>query len=89
MGWSLVRGGEELAKDDDLGYSSIRALTPHQVSRFDQFLRHLLIALDIYAKPRGREKAGAGGEVVHLLESFDALQSLFSHGKGTAARSFI
>jgi hypothetical protein len=87
-GCYLVRGGEELAEDDELGYSSIRALTPHQVSRFDEFLTNLshdtlrrrfdyarMVALDIYAKPRRREKAGAHDEVVPLLEAFDALQS--------------
>ena len=87
-GCYLVRGGEELADDDELGYSSIRALTPHQVGRFDEFLRNLshdalrqrfdykkMVALDIYAKPRGRGKAGADDEVGHLLQAFDALQS--------------
>ena len=87
-GCYLVRGGEELVEDDELGYSSIRALTPHQVSRFDEFLGNLshetlhrrfdhkrMVALDIYAKPRDPEKAGAHDEVVHLLEAFDALQS--------------
>ena len=84
----LVRGGEELVEDDELGYSSIRALTPHQVRDFDEFLRNLshdtlrqrfdyerMVALDIYAKPRGRKKAGAHDEVVHLLQAFDALRS--------------
>ena len=87
-GCYLVRGGEELAEDDELGYSSIRALTPHQVSRFDELLTNLshetlrqrfdynrMVALDIYAKPRGREKAGADDEVVHVLEAFDGLRS--------------
>ena len=93
-GCYLVRGGEELVEDDELGYSSIRALTPHQISRFDEFLRNLshetlrqrfdhkrMVALDIYAKPRGREKTGADDAVVHLLEAFDALQSFVA---GTA-----
>jgi hypothetical protein len=87
-GCYLVRGGQELAEDDELGYSSIRALTPYQVSRFDEFLTNLsherlrqrfdynrMVALDVYEKPRGREKAGADDEVVHLLEAFDALRS--------------
>ena len=87
-GCYLVRGGEELVEDDELGYSSIRALTPRQVSGFDEFLRALshetlrkrfdykqMVALDIYAKPRGRDKTGADNEMVHLLRAFDALQS--------------
>jgi len=62
-------------------------LTPHQVGRFDEFLTNLshetlrqrfdhkrMVTLDICAKPRGREKAAADDELVHLLESFDALQ---------------
>ena len=88
-GCYLVRGGEELAEDDDLGYSSIRALTPHQVSRFDEFLRNLshdtlrrrfdhqrMVALEIYSKPRVRGQAGSDNdEVPPLLEAFDALRS--------------
>lgn len=87
-GCYLVRGGEELAEDDELGYSSIRALTPDQVSRFDEFLRSLshetlrhcfdhqkMVALEIYSKPRAREQASSGAEVPALLEAFDALRS--------------
>jgi hypothetical protein len=87
-GCYLVRGGEELADDDELAYSSVRALTPDQVSRFDEFLRNLshetlrerfdpqrMVALEIYSKPRARERAVSHDEVPHLLETFDALQS--------------
>lgn len=87
-GCYLVRGGEELAEDDELGYSSIRALTPDQVSRFDEFLRSLshetlrqrfdhqkMVALEIYSKPRAREQASSHAEVPPLLEAFDALRS--------------
>jgi len=87
-GCYLVRGGEELAEDDELGYSSIRALTPDQVSRFDEFLRNLshetlrqrfdhqkMVALEIYSKPRAREQASSHAEVPPLLEAFDALRS--------------
>lgn len=84
----LVRGGEELA-DDELEYSSIRALSPDQVKRFDDFLRHLsrdslrqrfdrqrMAALEIYPKPRaGKRAATSDDEVARLLESFDALQT--------------
>ena len=87
-GCYLVRGGEELADDDELGYSSIRVLTPDQVSRFDEFLRSLshetlrqrfdhqkMVALEIYSKPRAREKASSHDEVPPLLEVFDGLRS--------------
>ncbi len=88
-GCYLVRGGEELAEDDELGYSSIRALTPDQVSRFDDFLRNLsrdslrrrfdhqrMVALEIYSKPRARDRARSyDDEVPPLLEAFDALQT--------------
>jgi hypothetical protein len=87
----LVRGGEELV-EDDLGYSSIRALTPDQMSRFDDFLRKLshdslrqrfdypsMVALEIYSKPRAAEEARShDDEVPRLLEVFDALQSFVS-----------
>lgn len=88
-GCYLVRGGEELVDDDEMGYSSIRALSPEQVSRFDGFLRNLshdtlrqrfdyqrMVALAIYSKPRaGRRAASADDELPHLLEAFDALQA--------------
>ena len=86
-GCYLVRGGEELS-DDELGYSSIRALTPDHVSRFDSFLRNVshemlrrrfdyqkMVTLEIYSKPRSGAKAGShDDEVGPLLETFDALQ---------------
>jgi hypothetical protein len=88
-GCYLVRGGEELIGADQLGYSSIRALTPGQICRFDEFLRSLsgdtlrgrfdyqkMVALGIYAKPRSRERPPSNDDqVIHLLEAFDALQS--------------
>ena len=87
-GCYLVRGGEELVDDDELGYSSIRALTPEQISRFDEFLRALshetlrqrfnrerMVALEIYSKPRDRNRSDGADEVYHLLEAFDALQA--------------
>jgi len=84
----LVKGGEELAdEDDDLGYSSIRALTPHQVRRFSEFLGPLthdalrerfeiekMVALDIYRVSRGRT-VSRDVEMPYLLDAFDALQS--------------
>ena len=90
-GCYLVRGGEELAEDEELGYSSIRALTPHQVSLFDEFLRKLshdtlrqrfddqrMLALGVYAKPRRGARSGAEDEVVQVVEAFDALQSFIA-----------
>lgn len=87
-GCYLVRGGEELIDDDELGYSSIRALLPEQISRLDEFLRELshetlrqrfdherMVALEIYSKPRARDKTDASDEVYYLLEAFDALRS--------------
>lgn len=87
-GCYLVRGGEELA-DDELEYSSIRALTPDQIRRFDDFLRQVshaslrqrfdyqrMAALGIYAKPRAGERAApSGDEAARLLELFDALRA--------------
>ena len=84
----LVKGGEELAdEDDDLGYSLIRALTPHQVRRFSEFLGPLthdalrqrfdierMVTLDIYRVSRGRA-VSQDVEMPYLLEAFDALQS--------------
>ena len=85
-GCYLVRGGEELAESDELGYSSIRALTPEQVSRFDEFLRTLshetlrqrfdpraMVTLEIY--PPRRVGGERPNEIIPLLEAFDALQS--------------
>ena len=87
-GCYLVRGGEELIDDDELGYSSIRALLPEQISRLDEFLREVshetlrqrfdyerMVALEIYSKPRARDKTDASDEVYYLLEAFDALRS--------------
>ena len=88
----LVRGGEELS-DDELGYSSIRALTPGHVSRFDSFLRNVshemlrrrfdyqrMVALEIYSKPLAGQKANSHDhEVGALLETFDALQSFVAN----------
>ena len=86
-GCYLIRGGEELIEDDDLGYSSIRALTPDQITRFDEFLstlshdmlrqrfdRDRMVALEIYSMPRSRA-AGLRDEMPYLLEAFDALRS--------------
>lgn len=101
-GCYLIRGGEELVDDDDLGYSSIRALTTDQISRLDEFLRELshetlrqrfnherMVALEIYAKPRARNKADAPDEVYHLLEAFDSLVSFVAvtaqRGEGAIA----
>jgi hypothetical protein len=90
-GCYLVRGGEELDEDEELGYSSIRALTPHQVSLFDELLTKLshdtlrqrfdyqrMLALGVYAKPRGRAKSGAEDEVIHIIQAFDALQAFIA-----------
>jgi hypothetical protein len=87
-GCYLVRGGEELIDDDELGYSSIRALTPEQISRLDEFLMELshetlrrrfdrerMVALEIYSKRRDRDTVDAADEVYYLLEAFDALRS--------------
>ena len=88
-GCYLVRGGEELVDDDELGYSSIRALTPDQISRLDEFLRELahetlrqrfdhdrMVALEIYSRPRAQNRVGSADDEVHnLLGAFDALQS--------------
>jgi hypothetical protein len=85
----LVRGGEDLIEDDELGYSSIRALTPDQISRFDEFLstqshealrqrfdHQKMVALEIYSKPtRARDSTSSPDEVLHLLDAFDALRS--------------
>ena len=87
-GCYLVRGGEELTDaDDDYGYSSIRALTPEQIRRFDEYLgtlshdalrqrfdRDRMVALEIYSKPRAGA-AHARDEMPSLLQSFDALRS--------------
>src|SRR5688572_31905294 len=86
-GCYLVRGGEELVDDDELGYSSVRALTPGQISRLDEFLKGLshetlrqrfdrerMIALEIYSTRRDRDAGNAADEVYHLLEAFDALR---------------
>ena len=87
-GCYLVRGGEDLIEPDEFGYTSIRALTPEQVSRFDEFLRTLshetlrqrfdrqaMVALEIYPEPRAGRESPASEEVIHLLETFDALRS--------------
>lgn len=87
-GCYLVRGGEELVDDDELGYSSIRALTPDQLRRFDHFLSQLshdtlrqrfdpdrMVALEIYSKLRGRSSVSSPDEILRLLEAFDALRS--------------
>ena len=84
----LVRGGEELVEDDELGYSSIRALTPDQITRFAEFLsalshdtlkqrfdRERMVKLKIYSKPRGGRDISAQDEMPYLLEAFDALRS--------------
>ena len=84
----LVRGGEELVDDEELGYTSIRALTPDQIKRFDEFLgtlshdtlrhrfdRDRMVALEIYSKPRGGREISAQDEMPYLLEAFDALRS--------------
>ena len=87
-GCYLVRGGEELAdEDDELGYSSIRALTPDQMKRFDEFLRTLshdmlrqrfdrnrMVELEIYSKLR-RQATESRDEMPSLLQAFDALRS--------------
>lgn len=83
----IVRGGEELIEDDDYGYSSIRALTPEQMKRFDEFLRTLshdmlrqrfdrdrMVELEIYSKPR-RQPARSRDEMPSLLQAFDDLRS--------------
>lgn len=88
-GCYLVRGGEELVDDDEMGYSSIRALSPSQIGRFDDFLRGLshdtlrrrfnlqrMMALEIYPKPRAGQRARSDDdELPYLLEAFDPLQA--------------
>jgi hypothetical protein len=82
-GCYLVRGGEELIDDDELGYSSIRALLPEQISRLDEFLRELshetlrqrfdyerMVALEIYSKPRARDKTDASATALTDPSSF-------------------
>ena len=100
----LVKGGDELAdEDDDLGYSSIRALTPHQVRRFSEFLGPLthdalrqrldierMVALDIYRVSRGRA-VSQDVETPYLLDAFDALQSFVARtaGRNDGAIAFL
>ena len=77
------------------------ALPPHR-HRLDEFLRELshetlrqrfnharMVALEIYAKLRARNKADAPDEVYHLLEAFDSLVSFVAvtaqRGEGAIA----
>jgi hypothetical protein len=93
-GCFLTRGGEELG-DEDLGYSTIRALSPAQMRQFDEFLHTLsheelrrrydpgrMVALEIYAKNCAPTGARAVKQIEHLLEMFDELRAFV---KETAA----
>ena len=102
-GCFLTRGGEELG-DADLGYSTIRALSPTQVRQFDEFLHQLsheelrrrydperMVALEIYAKNSARAGARADEEIEHLLELFDELRAFVkdSAAAGDGAISYL
>ena len=81
----LASGGEELG-DEDLGYTSIRALTPDQVAAFDRHLAALttdelrrrfdvkrMVELRIYPKSRGKTTSDEE-TLKHLLETFEELR---------------
>ena len=87
-GCYLVRGGEELVEDEELGYSSIRVLSSEQIRRFNEFLSSLshdtlrerfdsqrMIALKIYPRPRGRPAPSSSDELPPLVAAFDALRA--------------
>jgi len=86
-GCFLTHGGEELG-DEDLGYNTIRALSPARVRQFDEFLdqlsheelrqrflRERMVALEIYAKNSVRAGKLADKEIERLLELFDELRA--------------
>ena len=83
----LTRGGEDLG-DEDLGYSTIRALSPDRVRRFDEFLGQLsheelrrrfdptrMIELEVYEKRSAGATLPGDKELEHLLELFDELRA--------------
>jgi len=83
----ITSGGEQLG-DEELGYSSIRALSPAQVRQFDAVLHQLtheelrqrydperMVALGIYATKSGLLGAHAQKELESLLELFDQLRA--------------
>jgi hypothetical protein len=87
----LVRGGEDIGEADELGYSSIRALTADQVSRFAAFLKERsreelrqrydpkrMMALEIYPETWTRDTPGAESELEILLASFEELRDFVS-----------
>ena len=100
-GCYLVSGGESLC-DEDLGYSSIRALTPSEVRRFDDFLSSLshdtlrkrfdpprMVALGIYQRPRTREKPRTNDDLEHLLEAFDGLRVFVTSAARAGAGAIV